>query len=684
MNFLLEIGTEEIPAGFLEDGRNALRSALAARLEEAGVPAPIRVLGTPRRLAALVEGLPERTPDREETHKGPPARVAFGADGSPTKAAEGFARKLGLALGDLQRDGEYVVATVRTAGRPIEEALGEMVPAVLDAMPWPKSMKWNATQKRFVRAVRWIAAFLGDRPVPFSWAGVTAGRVTRVRRYTRGAASAGAPETVSAEIAIPSADGYIEALSGTGVLVDQAARRRAIEEQVAAAAAAEQATPVLVDGDRSIPFLADHVEDPEVVLGEFDASFTDVPREVLELTMWRHQKYIPLERDGRLIARFLIVANRTFGAPSGEAREEYLANVRAGNRRVLSARLSDARYFWMTDRERPLADRVKDLDRVTFQRDAGSLGARVARIVERAVRFAPILGVTDVEAVRRAATLAKADLTTKMVFEFPELQGVVGRRIAEAEGADAAVAEAIETHYWPLGADPRLPSGIGAVVALAEKADTLESIFGVGLEPTGSADPYGLRRAAIGIIRILLDADRPIRVSSIVGDPKVLSFVRDRLLNFAGARIGAPANVLEAVAASGWDDLRDFQRRAEAASRLAKRADYADLATSFKRVMNILDPSAPAVDVRADFFREEAERSLHASIQAFSATLDACIAGGRIEEAFDAMASVKPAVDRFFDDVLVNAPEEELARNRKALLASLGRQFLRLLDFSRL
>ncbi len=461
-----------------------------------------------------------------------------------------------------------------------------------------------------------------------------------------------------------------------------------------AAAAAEDAEPVLVDGEASLPFLADHVEDPEIVRGEFDAAFTDVPREVLELTMWKHQKYIPLERNGRLIPRFLIVANRTFGAPQGSAREEYLANVRTGNRRVLSARLADARYFWTVDRERPLADRVADLDRVTFQRDAGSMGARVTRIEAHAMRLAPLFAITDSAAVSRAARLAKADLTTKMVFEFPELQGVVGRRLAEAQGEDAAIAAAIAEHYWPLGADAPLPTGVGAVVALAEKIDTLESIFGVGLEPTGSADPFGLRRAAIGILRILLASQRSVPVSALTTHPKVTEFIRGRLLNYSAEKLGAPVNILEAVAASGWQDVQDFTRRAAAASRLVERADYADLASSFKRVMNILDPSrragkAGGQDGAGDAIDEQlaslpAEKALRAATKDLSGTLDGALAEGRIDDAFTAIAAVKPAVDRFFEDVLVNAPEPGLAANRKAMLAALGRQFLRLLDFSRI
>ncbi len=684
MEFLLEIGVEEIPAAFLPEGRRNLEKAFASHF--AGFPSFIascrpRVYGTPRRLTLHVSDIPARSEDVVEKHKGPPARVAFDAEGRPTKAAEGFARKVGVGIEALKREGEYVTAEVTVAGRPAKELLVEAVPAVLSALPWPKSMRWNATGVRFVRPVRWIVALVDAEVLPVSWSGLTAGRTSWIRRMTDA-------DGVASPVEIPATGAYLETLAGHGVLVDPERRAAVIRRQLEEAAIREGAEPVFMDGETTVPYLADHVEDPEIMVGDFDETYTRAPREVLELTMWRHQKYVPLVSGDRLLPRFLVVSNRTFGQNAEAAAEaRRRENVAAGNRRVLSARLSDANYFWATDLERRLADRVEDLGRVTFHKDVGSMLERVNRIEGTAARIAPLLGVEDVDAVRRAARLSKADLTTKMVFEFPELQGVIGRRLAEAQGEPAPVAAAIEEHYWPLGADPRVPRGVSACVALAEKSDTLHSIFGAGMEPTGSADPFALRRAAIGIVRILLEHGRPFDLRELIRDEKVLAFVRQRALNHLVERGEGRMNagIAEAVAAVGWTDLPDLERRARAASQLRERADFDDMATSFKRVMNILEPSddvAPAVD--GSLLVEEAEKALMGAADALDREVAGSLAQGRVDDALTAMAGVRPAVDRFFDDVLVNADDAALRRNRKALLARLGSIFLRVLDFSRL
>jgi glycyl-tRNA synthetase beta chain len=681
MTFLLEIGVEEIPAGFLPGGRAGLaEAARRVLIELAGAefvaPATLRVIGSPRRLALFIDGLPARSSDRETLHKGPPLRAAYAADGSPTKAAEGFARKVGLSLERLEREGEYVVARVTTPGRAAAEILGEAMPRLLSKLAWPKSQRWNATHVRFVRPVRWLVALLDDAVLPFEWGGVAAGRVTRLRRSD-------GKGGVRADLEIASAASYLQALREQGILVDEAERAAFIRERIAVLAAEAGAEPVLVEGAATTAYLADLVEDPEPILGEFDAALAEAPREVLELTMWRHQKYVPLARDGALLPRFIVIGNRTFGPGDEAATARRRLNVLGGNRRVLSARLADARYFWSVDRERPLFDRLADLERVTFQKDAGSVRERVKRIEEIALRIAPLFGVTANDEVARAVRLSKADLTTKMVFEFPELQGVIGRRIAEAEGEAPEVAAAIEEHYWPLGADQRLPRGLSAVVALAEKADTLETIFGVGLEPTGSADPFGLRRAAIGIIRILLNDDRAVDLGTFLHSEKVLDFVRGRAINYLADQLGVSTSIIEATAAAGWHDLRDLARRAAAAARLPERHDFADLTTSFKRVMNILDGTGDEA-VRTELLAVPAERALDEETNRLSADVAALLAAGRVEEALTAMAGIRPAVDRFFDEVMVNAEDPALRANRKALLRRLGAIFLRVLDFSRL
>ncbi|MEK8023253.1 MAG: glycine--tRNA ligase subunit beta [Candidatus Hydrogenedentota bacterium] len=677
MKYLLEAGVEEIPAGFLPQARRELSARARTVLNEAGsglgAAVTIRTMATPRRLVLALENLPARTADATAKHKGPPLKAAYDAAGKPTKAAEGFAKKIGAPVDALRKEGEYVVAEVIVPGRTIEILLQEAVPRMLSELPWPKSMRWNASGSRFVRPVRWIVSLLDERELPVTWAGIDSSRNTYLRRSEEG--------RIARAVAISSAAAYEGELMKHGVLVSDERRTERIRSEIGRLAGEAGGKPVLMEGEGSFAYLADHVEDPCVMRGEFDADYAELPREVLELTMWRHQKYVPVSRDGKLLPFFLITANRAFGPAPDE--RQYAANVRAGNRRVLSARLADARYFWTTDLQRPLEDRTGELARVTYQKDAGSVLDRVNRIELTARRIAPLLGVVDEAAVHRAARLAKADLTTKMVFEFPELQGVIGRRLAEAQGERDEIARAIEEHYGPLGADPRVPRGLSAVGALAEKADTLETIFGAGLDPTGSADPFGLRRAAIGIIRILLEFGRPFDIGSLLSSPKVKDFLRARLLNFMAERHGTTVNVVDAVASVGWNNLPDLDRRAAAAAPLTKRADYADLATSFKRVMNILDETREET-LDGDLLQEAAEKDLFGAVLTLDADVSRCLDEGEVERALSAMASIRPAVDKFFDDVLVNAEDPALRRNRKALLRNLGSIFLRILDFSRL
>lgn len=677
MNYLLEIGVEEIPAGFLPEGRRELEERARQILAEEGENFARRIqytiCSTPRRLALLLGNLEERSDDRVEKHKGPPAKAAYDAAGKPTKAAEGFAKKVGATVDALEREGEYVVARVSVPGRAVEQILADAAPRILEALQWPKSMRWNEGGKRFVRPVRWIVSLLEDHELRVAWAGISSSRISRLRRC--------APGSVSREVVIPTASLYAETLAKEGVIVEHAKRAEFIR-MGAEKCAREASGQILYIHNEMYVFLADLVEDPCVIIGEFDPSLASIPGEVLELTMWRHQKYIPLHRmNGAPMPKFLITANRTFGPAKDPLQFE--ANVKAGNRRVLSARLSDAQYFWTTDLKRPLMDRVEDLGRVMYQKDAGSVLDRVNRIGLTAARIAPLLGISDLDAVRRAARLAKADLTTKMVFEFPELQGVIGRRLAEAQGERPEIAQAIEEHYWPLGADPRIPRGLSAVIALADKADTLETIFRVGLEPTGSADPFGLRRAAIGVIRILLAHGQPFDVTTLFGSPKVLDFVRGRMLHYFADQLATSVNVIDAVASVGWTDLPSLQRRAAAAAKLPQRPDYEHLTISFKRVMNILDETGDSACDPA-LLAEPAERDLGDAVRALDADVAKRLAAGDVDGALSVMAAIRPAVDRFFDDVLVNAEDPALRRNRKALLRSLGAIFLRVLDFSRL
>ncbi|PIU47599.1 MAG: glycine--tRNA ligase subunit beta [Candidatus Hydrogenedentes bacterium CG07_land_8_20_14_0_80_42_17] len=681
MKFLLEIGTEEIPAGFLPNGRTALKKSSEDILIKSGLTNfVITEYGSPRRLAILADNLPLKSNDSIETYKGPPLRVAFDSDGNPTKAAIGFAKKVGVNISEISKEGEYLIAKVHIPGRTLTEILSDAIPLIIESIPWPKSMRWNNSGKRFVRPVRWIVALLENNIVNAEWSGVIAGRNSFIRRMPN------EKDLMSRPVPINSASEYVDTLRNANVIVDHRERIKFIRDGIEKKAKLIGAEPVLLSGEETFLYLCDHTEDPEIMVADFDTAFITAPREILELTMWRHQKYIPLIKNGKLIPKFILVSNRTFGHSSNdEANERRYLNVILGNRRVLSARLSDAIFFWKTDIERPLISRAEDLAKVTFQKDAGTVLQRVERITALALRIAPILKHQDLKRVERAVRLSKADLTTKLVFEFPELQGVIGKRIALHQGEDLEIAESIEEHYWPIGADPRIPKGLSAIVALAEKADTLHSIFGVGLEPTGSADPYGLRRAALGIIRILLENKISFDITNLISGEKVLNFVRQRLVNYISETLKINIAVLEAVAASGWHNFVDFELRAIAASKLKERSDFEDMVTSFKRVMNILDSEeGRSSEPSQEKFVEPAEKDLFNAVSILDRNVAENLSNGNIEEALDEIAKMRPLVDKFFDEVLVNTDDLSLRINRKALLNRLGLIFLRIMDFSRL
>ena len=691
-DFILEIGVEEVPAGFAEQGRRNLARLATTKLSEMYFgdtsSGEVSVFSTPRRLVLKIVGLPSTSLEQKEKHKGPPIRIAYDDDGKPTKALEGFAKRLKLSVDELEKDGEYVFAETVSPGCNIRELIQGMVPQILDELPWPKSMKWDATQKTFVRPVRWITAFLDNDPLDLNWAGVQSGNTSVLRRPVG--------EDVVGSVSLSGFSKYESELEAVGVMMDQEKRTQIIREETQKIAKSLGGEPVLLDGDGTYRYLADHVEKPIVLTGEFDDAFLAVPREVLELTMWQHQKYIPLVKGDKLLPRFIITANRSFGSTGPESDTTFEKNVLAGNRRVLSARLSDAQYFWQADQDKKLIERLDDLKAVTFQKDAGSIFDRVERIKEIAVKIASAMGVDNESQVRRAAELAKADLTTKMVFEFPELQGVVGRRLTEAEGEDSDISAAIEEHYWPLGGGAELPTDLSAVIALADKLDLLSSIFGVGLEPTGSKDPYALRRAAIGIVRILKESGENLSVQDLItttGRPEeaVTEFVHVRSLHVAVDEMktagvsGVNMEVADAVAFACRGNIPEFYRRLPAAASLTKRSDYEDIKTSFKRVKNIQKPSEADLGSLWDGVElEAAEQKLVDKTDELQKLITENLEQQNYDAVLNAIANMRPEVDNFFDAVLVNDPDENIRKRRHAMLQRLARIFDQFMDFSKL
>ncbi|ROR34363.1 glycine--tRNA ligase subunit beta [Inmirania thermothiophila] len=684
-DLLVEIGTEELPPKALAGLAQALLEGVVAGLDEAGVGrGEGRCFATPRRLAVRVAAVATAQPDRVVERRGPALRAAFDAEGCPTRAAEGFARACGVAVEALERletpQGAWLVHRRIERGRPTAELLPGIVSRALDRLPVPKRMRWGDLEEAFVRPVHWIVLLLGGEVVPMRRFGIASGRASRGHRFHH-------PGPV--ELAAPAE--YEQRLETEGrVLVDLARRRARIREQVEEAAR-EAGGRALVD-EALLDEVAALVEWPVAVAGRFEERFLALPREVLVSTMQDHQRYFPVEgEDGGLLPWFVTVANI-------ESRDP--ARVREGNERVIRPRLADAAFFWEQDRRRPLAARREALAGVVFHERLGSLLERSDRIARLAAAIAERLG-GDADAARRAGELAKCDLVTEMVGEFPELQGIMGRYYALHDGEPEAVAEAIAEHYRPAHAGDRLPAtAAGRALALADRIDTLVGIFAAGERPSGEKDPYGLRRAAIGVLRILIEGELALDLRELLAEAaaglagrvpaqevvdEVLDYCLERLRAYY-AEAGCGADAYDAVRAVRPTAPLDFHRRLEAVEAFHGMEAAAALAAAHKRIRNILRKAAPAPEPGWDdgLLAEEAERALADALAACREALAPLLAAGRYREALERLAALRPAVDRFFDEVLVMAEDEAVRRNRLGLLAALGRLLDSVADISRL
>ena len=648
--FLLEIGTEEIPDWMivpaLADLRRLFESVLAGNALAGTVS---WVDATPRRLVLRADGIAERQADREELVTGPPVAAAAGA-------VAGFAKKQNVAVETLEKvetpKGVYYGVRKQIAGKPTAELLGPALPEIIAKIYFPKTMYWTGKGGvRFIRPIRWLLALLGGAVVPFEVAGVASGAITSGHRRLG-----------SAQIGV-TVESYEESLRANGVLVHASERRAKLERELEALAA--DAGLKIHRDEALLETLVYLTEFPTPILGSFDPSYLELPGEVLITVMRHHQRYFSLEaKDGTLAPNFLAVMN-TAADPEGL--------VRQGNERVLRARFNDARFFWRQDQHKPLAARVGDLKNVTFQAKLGSYYDKAQRMVALVRELG---GGTDAE---RAALLAKCDLTCEMVKEFTELQGVVGGLYARAQGEAEAVGSAIYDHYKPESMDDAIPRGATAqTVALADKLDTLRGCFGIGMVPTGSKDPFALRRAAQGVVRILAEGDVAFPLPA---EGELSGFFRDRVeYYFREVRHFAYDEVRAAMAA-GCADVKDLAARLEAVHAVRPTADFEPLAASFKRIKNILRQAqfeGPAA-VDESLLDSGAEADLFAAYAAAKTALGA-IAGyrGRLER----IAALRPQVDLFFDTVLVNAPDARVRANRLALLSAMLGEFSRIADLS--
>ena len=688
--YLLEVRAEEIPARMLAPAVAELAERVKSGLTARGLePAAVETAFTPRRLVLVATGLPEREPDREERTVGPPASVAFDAAGEPTAAALGFARRCGVEPDALERvatdKGEYLAAVLRSAGRPTAEALAEVVPAALAGLAWPRTMRWGAGVGPWVRPVHGIVSVFGGEVVPFELFGVAAGDST-----------IGHPVLSPQPFAVKGAADHRRKLAKRGIELRPADRLNALAEGMRERARALGGE--LVEDPELLEKLTAICEVPGVLEGSFDEEFLALPREVLIASLRDHQSALTVEqatgkgggkKDGPLrplLPAFLTVMDRP-DDPEGR--------VRAGNEWVVAARLADARFFYDEDRKAPLAERAGQLARLAFHEKLGSYAEKAGRIAELSAILCEQLG-RDAEAddARAAARLLKADLATEMVKEFTSLQGIVGGLYAREQGMPEAVWQAIYDQYLPAGTGDPIPRGrIGRVTALADRIDTLVGIFGLGLVPTGSRDPFGLRRAAQGAVRIALEGDLPLdldlvaaRAALLYGDrleksgDEILELLRpflfDRIRHLLG-QAGYAYDEIEAALAAEWTSLPDLAARVEALHTVREQESFLSVALAAKRIVNIVKDH-PEYPFEEDALVEPAEKDLHRAFGELRAGIEEAAAEGEYEAGLQRVAELAPVLDKFFVDVLVMDEDRTLRRNRIALLQGIERAISRI------
>jgi glycyl-tRNA synthetase beta chain len=682
---LLEIGTEEIPAGYIQPALDALERQLAAKLTDKRIDhGAIKTFGTPRRLVATVEAVAEKQPSVTREVLGPPERAAYDANGKPTLAAEKFAEKLGVALSKLRvaetDKGRYLAVTMTEKGLATKTVLKTLLPDVILGLPFPKTMRWSDLAVAFARPIQSIVALLGESVVPFTLGG----------RIKSGRHAWGHMFMNHRKIKIDHAGAYVETMRQAQVYVDIEMRKTMVREQVAEAAAAMGGT-VLQD-EALVDIVANLVEIPIASAGRYDQVFLELPPEILITAMREHQKYFAVtDGNGKLMPCFVAVNN---------THAKDMALVAKGHERVLRARLSDARFFYQADIREKMDDWHQKLEGVLFQAKLGSMLAKSRRVELLGGYLAGLEAPEVKDHVMRAAQLCKADLVSQVVYEFTNLQGIMGRTYAKAAGEADEVAAAIEEHYRPTYSGGPLPrTRTGALLALADKLDTLCGCFSVGLIPTGAADPYALRRQCIGVIQIMLDQNFSFSLNQTLltalepfDNPDkqevaqaVENFFRSRVDNLL-ADDGFAKDVITSVTSISIDHMPNVRQRVEALQDLKGAPDFVPLAAAFKRVVNILRKVDTPIQGAPDpsLFRDSAEKALSQAHAEVKAQVDQQLAQGDLKAALRAIATLRPAVDGFFEDVMVMADDPALKQNRLSLLQSIAALFDQIADFSKI
>lgn len=681
---LFEIGTEEIPAGYIVPALSQLEKILGDRLTALALPySSLRTAATPRRLAVSISNLAERQPDREEEILGPPKKAAFDQNGKPTQAAIGFAKKNGVEVEALQimatPKGEYLMVRIEQIGRPTSELLAELLPEVITSLNFPKSMRWGAGRTSFARPIQWLLAVYGGKTVTFSLDTITSANTTQGHRFM-----ARGPFPASGY------SDYVETLRTAQVMVEPQERRVAVLAEITKAA--QQAGGTILPDEELVDTVCNLVEKPFAICGTFEERFLALPREVLITSMREHQKYFAVvDAAGKLMPHFIAVNNTN-------TRDAKLAAD--GHQRVIRARLEDAFFFFKEDQRKTLADRFEDLSGVIFQHKLGTMLDKTRRVTTLAGLLAKKLAPEHLTHTERAAHLAKTDLLTDMVGEFPTLQGAIGHDYALLGGEAPEVATAIREHYLPVRAGGVLPASIpGALVGMADRLDSITGCFGIGQIPTGTTDPFGLRRLSLGLLNTinamgfsLSLAEFVDQALSLYGDKltvsrdearrNVLEFIKGRFSNDLTGQ-GIPAEAVEAVTSVSFDDPLDCKQRINALMAISGQESFTVLAGSFKRVINIIKDNSETT-VQTELLSETAEQKLHAAYLAVREEATPLLAASDYAKALGVILKMKEPVDTFFEEVMVMAEDEKVRANRLNLLTAIAQLFLRVGDFSKM
>lgn len=683
-NYLLfEIGVEELPSRFVNSTLEQIKNNLNKMLKENRITFnDIQTYGTPRRLTFIINEISERQENLEEEVKGPSKKIALDADGNFTKPALGFMKSKGLKEDDVcfktvGKD-EYIFGTIRQEGKQTSEVLKEILPEAVKAVTFPKAMRWGGKNIRFARPIRWILTLLNDSVLEIDLEGIKSSNITKGHRFLG-----------EKEFSVNSLEDYLEKLEKNYVILDQNKRKDMIKNQCIEVA--NSLGGEVEFEDDLLEEITHLVEYPTAFYGEFDPDYVKLPKEVVTTPMQQHQRYFPVVKNGKLLPNFIAVRNG----------DKYkIDNVKAGNEKVLEARLADALFFYKEDTKKSLESYIEKLKSVVFQAKLGTVYEKTLRIEKLSLDILNMLGLSsESDDAKRAAKLSKADLVTGMVFEFTELQGIMGREYAKVSGENEAVSDAIFEHYLPRFSGDILPkTNIGIALSIADKIDSIVGFFAIGIQPTGSQDPYALRRQALGVLSILMDKKLEIDLGEVIDyalnnysniefdrqevKAQIMEFFNERIKNLF-RELGIRYDVIDAVISADISDISDMHARAIELNNWLEKDELVEMLTAFNRVSTLAQKS-PSDEVKEELLKEEAEIKLNSEFKVTQAKVEDLLKDKKYSEALDAFASLRPVIDNMFDSVMVMDKDESIKNNRLGLLKKIYDTMLKICDLSKI